>query len=109
MTAIYFLYNVLFDAVRIYLYLVHVVPCYIALFAVFCRWLWTRKRGPRWVPAAATAGFLRAQLAGTAYTIVRRAYAKDFVPVAAYLKQHVKPGELVVGSAELAFALGFDG
>ena len=109
MTAIYFFYNVLFDAVRIYLYLVHVVPCYIALFAVFCRWLWMQKGTPRWLTAAATAAFLAAQLAGTGYTIVRRAYTRDFVPVATYLKQHARPGELVVGSAELAFALGFDG
>jgi 4-amino-4-deoxy-L-arabinose transferase-like glycosyltransferase len=108
-TGIYFTYGVLFDGLKPFVYLLHIVPYYIALFGVLVTWLWSTRKLPRAVPAAIVAALVLVQISGTAYTVLRNSYHNDFLPAANFLRQNMTAGQWAIGTAEFAFPLGFDG
>jgi hypothetical protein len=97
------------DSESHYFYLVHFVLWLIAFTAIGAVWYWDRRSVPRWALAAVLALVLVVQLATVARRVSQRAYSTIYLPATDYLKQHAKPQDVVMGSAELAFELGFDG
>jgi hypothetical protein len=90
-------------------YLVHYVLWLIAFTAIGMMWYWDRRSVPRWALAAVLALVLVVQFATIGRRVSQRAYATIYLPVTDYLKQHANSEDIVMGSAELAFELGFDG
>ena len=97
------------DSEAHYFYLVHFVVWLIAFTAIVAVWSWDRRSVPRWALAAMLALVLVVQFATIARRVSQRAYSTLSLPATAYLKQHATPQDIVMGSAELAFELGFDG
>jgi hypothetical protein len=90
-------------------YLVHFVLWAIGLTAIAAVWYWDRRSLPRWTLAAALALVVLVQFATIGRRVQQRAYSANYLATTDYLKQHAGPHDLVMGSAELAFELGFGG
>src|SRR5262249_33716907 len=86
----------------------HIVPFYTALVAVWFDWIWVEKPRWRWMVAAACVLFAGLQISGVAYRIFQNSYAKNFLPAVRYVQSHWRPTDLVMGSAELGFGVGFE-
>jgi hypothetical protein len=92
-----------------YFYLVHFVLWLVAFTAISAVWYWERRSVPRWALAALLVLVLAVQFATIARRVSQRAYSTIYLATTDYLKQHAKPRDVVMGSSELAFELGFDG
>ena len=90
-------------------YLVHFVFWLIAFTAISAVWCWDRRSVPRWALAALLVLVLAVQFATIGRRVSQRAYSTIYLTTTDYLKLHAKPQDIVMGSAELAFELGFDG
>jgi Dolichyl-phosphate-mannose-protein mannosyltransferase len=107
LTAIYFGLMSLFHSVNSHDYLIHIVPMYAALLAIWLDWSWAAGRIPRTMLTAAAGGLVLLQVGGTVQRAILNPYQKMYMPVVDYLQQHASPDTLVMGSAELGFELGF--
>jgi hypothetical protein len=75
-------------------------------------WIWTSWREqtlPRWALAGIAAALVAVQLSTTLWHIRQDLYRNDYLASTNYLRPRLHPGDVVFGSAELAFELGFDG
>ena len=95
------------DSESHYFYLVHFVLWLIAFTAITIVWYWDRRSVPRWALVAVLALVVLVQLATIGRRLSQRAYSTVYLPTTDYLKQHAKSQDVVMGSAELAFELGF--
>lgn len=95
------------DAESHYFYLIHFVLWLIAFTAITIVWYWDRRSVPRWTLAAVLALVVLVQLATTARRVSQRAYSTMYLATTDYLKQHATPRTIIMGSAELAFELGY--
>ena len=108
LTGINFLLLTLFDGQKLAWYLVHTIPLFAALLAIFVHWLWTSTRVPRWAIALPLVLFAMLQIGGAAQRIRQREYQNTYAPAVSFLKANAPPSAMVMGSTELAFALGFE-
>jgi uncharacterized membrane protein len=108
LTLLFLLHQWLFEAVKLYFYVIHLTPLYMALFAIALRW-WYREH-VRWraVAMAGAALLVSVHVAGTAFTVRRASYHNTFLPVVESVRANAGPQDLVMASAEMAFGLGFD-
>lgn len=90
-------------------YLVHIMAPVIVLAGLVMEWLLRTKRAPVWAMAVVGLAVVMVQLSTTVSRIRQDAYDTQFLDETKYLKQHSSPGDLIMGSAELGFELGFDG
>jgi 4-amino-4-deoxy-L-arabinose transferase-like glycosyltransferase len=90
-------------------YLVFIIPYYTALLAVASAWFWRKYVGSRAFVVALLVPFLVVQLGILSFRIVHNDYRGRYLKAVDFLKQDAKPGDLIMGSGELAFELGFDG
>jgi predicted membrane channel-forming protein YqfA (hemolysin III family) len=90
-----------------YFYLVHFVLWLIALTAIAIVWYWDRRLVPRWALAAVVALVVLVQFATIGRRVSQRAYATIYLPVTGYLQAHAQGKGIIMGSAELAFELGY--
>lgn len=90
-------------------YLVFIIPYYSALLAVASAWFWRKYVSSRAVVAALLIPFLVVQLGVVGFRIVHNDYRGRYLKAVDFLKRNAKPGDLIIGSGELAFELGFDG
>jgi hypothetical protein len=88
-------------------YLIHFVVWMISLTAVAGVWWWDRRSVPRSLLVACLVVVVMVQAATTGRRVTQRAYATAYLPVTAYLKAHAPGNGVVMGSAELAFELGY--
>jgi len=88
-------------------YLVHFVAWMISLTAVAGAWWWERRSIPRPVLVAAMLLIVLVQAATIGRRISQRALLRDYFPVTSYLSGQAKDKGLIMGSAELAFRVGF--
>ena len=84
-------------------YLVHVVPLYSVLVAI---WIWHFRRH-RLLMTGVVAALLAVQLAGTVYAIRKDSYRNDYLPAIGFLATHPTPDRRIFGVSELGFGLGF--
>ena len=102
------LFLLLFEGAKVSQYLVHVIPWFSFALAVAAADYWTERRGPRIVPVTVVGLALFLSLVRIAVPAMRDNYHRHFLPAAQYLRQNAAPSDLIMGSAELAFYLGFD-
>jgi 4-amino-4-deoxy-L-arabinose transferase-like glycosyltransferase len=107
-TGIYVVFLTFFEARKSPLYLIHIVPLFAGLLSAWLWWCWHNIPRRRWLIVSGAGVFLMVQIGGAGYVIVRNTYGKNYMPVVNFLKHNASPDGLVMGSAELAFALGFD-
>ena len=89
-------------------YLVHFVIFMAAIFAVWFSWSWDRQAIPRWALGILLMVVVAVQVATSGRRVTQNAYRNTYLATTQFLKQHAAPSQLIIGSAELAFQLGFD-
>jgi 4-amino-4-deoxy-L-arabinose transferase-like glycosyltransferase len=104
-----FLLLTYFENLKWYVYLIHVIPVYAAVLALFLVWLWRDRRVPRAVPVLAAAGFLLFNVGSIAYRVRIDSYKNAYLPAARFLLHAARPGELIMGSSQFAHAFHFNG
>lgn len=104
--AMYFVVLTIWDGQKLTWYLIHIIPIYTALLAVFVLWCWDRRIVPRWLLALGMFAVLSVQLGGVLLRARLDAYHKSFIPASEFLKQNARRDQLIMGSAELGFGLG---
>jgi len=89
-------------------YLVHLA--WLLAAAAAASFQWHTQRRPAWRPVGlgVLAGLILLQAGYAAALIAQRRYTSIYQPVIAVLQRDMQPGQLVMGSAELGFGLGFD-
>jgi 4-amino-4-deoxy-L-arabinose transferase-like glycosyltransferase len=90
-------------------YLIFIIPCYTALLAVVSAWVWRTYLSFRVVVVALLTPFLAVQLGVVGFRIVHNDYRGRYLKAVQFLKNNAKPDNLIMGSGELGFELGFDG
>jgi len=91
-------------------YLVHFVMPMAAITAVWLSSGWDAQgRASRWALAGILTAAFAVQLAVTGSRVAQDPYRRNYLAATQFLKQHAGAGDLIFGSAELAFQLGFDG
>lgn len=106
--ALYFLSLTLLDGHKRYYYLVYIIPMYAAIFAVGVRWCWQRRFVPAWMLVLSVCGFVSLNVGATINTIVSNGGQRHYMAVVNYLRHHSNEKTVIIGSAELAFKLGFN-
>ena len=91
-----------------WIYLVFVLPAFSAALAITVTWLWHKGPVARAVTALAVAAILTLNVAVNAFRIVHNEKRYRYAKVINYLTTNVRSDELIMGSGELAFGLGFD-
>ena len=90
-------------------YLVFIIPYYTALLAIVSAWFWRKYVSLRVAVVALLASFLAVQLGVVSFRIVHNDYHGRYLKAVEFLKHNAKPTDLIMGSGELGFELGFDG
>ena len=108
LTLLFFLILAIFDGQKLSFYLIHIIPLYTALLAVWIRWCWTSRTFPRWVPVLILAGFISLQAGGILYRARLDAYHNSYLPAVNFIRENFDDNTRVMGSAVLGFGIGFD-
>ncbi len=105
--AVYFVGMCIFNQ-KLTFYLVHIVPMYLALTAVWLVWL--GGRGDVWVRAiaAAVVVLIGLELGGISLRSRRRSYVESHRQVLAYIERRSTADSLITAHGGFAFAAGFD-
>lgn len=107
LTALYFVLLTVLDGQKETPYLMHVIPLYVALLAVWINWCWTHRTIPASLIAASLAVLMSIQVGGMIFRMRQDTYHKLFVPAISFLKQHSSDTTTINGSPSLGFGLGF--
>jgi hypothetical protein len=86
-------------------YLIHVIPVYTAILALWISWCWQNRFVPKALIVIALLGFLGLQLGGVLLRIRIDNYHRSYLPAVDFLKSNARNGELIMGSSELGFGL----
>jgi 4-amino-4-deoxy-L-arabinose transferase-like glycosyltransferase len=106
-TAVYFVVMSLIDGQKQTPYLIHIVPFYSALLAIFINWLWERRIVPVPVLLAGICFFLALQTGGMALRIKQNTYGNFYQPTVNYLKQNAAEKDVIMASSDFGFGLTF--
>ena len=106
-TSIYFVGLTIMDSQKNYYYLVHIVPFYLTMFALFVSWCWARPKLAGKAVAVALSALGLVEIAGLSYRISRNNYRNSFQPAAAVLQQNATADSLIAANPGVAFGLGF--
>src|SRR5271169_202308 len=90
-------------------YLIFILPYYTALLAIIAGWLWPQSFSCRVAVIALLGITTILHLAIIGGRIAHDDYRTRYLEATNFIKQSAKPGDLVMGSGELAFELGFEG
>ena len=90
-------------------YLVYTLPAFSAALALCIVALLQTRSVWSYAALIAIAGIVTLNLSTTLFRIVHNDYRNRFDAAVAFLKNNAGPNDLVMGSGELAFGLGFDG
>lgn len=105
--AVYFCVMSVFNQKLSY-YLIHILPFYIALLAVWCAHVWSAHRRTRGFVAAGLLLLVALETGGILLKARERSYMADQRAMIRYVRSHSLPSESIVGSAALIYGLNFD-
>lgn len=103
-----FLLLAFLDSNRWYIYTIHVVPVYAACAALFADRLRRRGGAARALAIAAAVGFALFAAASVAYRARLDVHGRAFEPTVAFLRERLRPGDLVMAGGEFGVGLGFE-
>lgn len=104
---IYFLFYTFLEGTKAAYYFIYLVYPYTGAVALFVRWCWRNSARMRPLLAVGLAGMFIIQAGGVAYRIRRDPYHREYLPAVDFLRAHAQPGDLIMGSHELGFTIGF--
>ncbi|HEX8638923.1 MAG TPA: hypothetical protein VF692_12720 [Pyrinomonadaceae bacterium] len=107
MTAIYFVVMSLIDGQKETPYLIHIVPFYSTLLAIFVDWLRENEIIPKPILFASVCLFLALQTGGMALRVRQNTYGNFYEPAVAFLKQNAGEKDLIMAGSDFGFGLGF--
>ncbi len=107
LAAIYFVILTIYDGQKLAWYLVHTIPIFAAILAAYVDWCWTESRVPGWAIATGVCCLMLLQVGGVVQRMRVNTYQESYVPAVNFLKANAREGALIMGSAELGFALRF--
>jgi Dolichyl-phosphate-mannose-protein mannosyltransferase len=103
---IWFIYLGIFDGQKAYYYLVHFIPMYAALLAVFLSWLLSKQLNSKAVLLPLVL-VVAVQLVGVAYKIRLNSYKNIYKPAVEYLQHNAHDSRLINANIAFLFGLGF--
>jgi 4-amino-4-deoxy-L-arabinose transferase-like glycosyltransferase len=106
LAAMFFTTLAIWDGQKETWYLIHVIPAYTAILAVWITWCWNKRFAPKWLLVAAVVGFVGLQLGGVLQRIRLDNYHRSYLPAVDFLRSKGNNGQLIMGSSELGFGLG---
>lgn len=106
---LFFIILTILDGQKLSYYLLNIIPLYTVFLSVFLVTLWNNSSFQKLLVGTALIGITLLQTAGLAYRMYLNGYGKQFSPAAQYLKDNTNENQLIIASAEMAFAFGFDG
>jgi Dolichyl-phosphate-mannose-protein mannosyltransferase len=104
---IYFLFYTFLEGTKAAYYFIYLVYPYTAALVVFVRWCWQNSLRTRPLVALGLAGMFVIQVGGVVYRIRRDPYHREYLPAVDFLRAKAQPGDLIMGSQELGFTIGF--
>lgn len=107
LTAIYFVAQALIDGQKQTPYLIHIVPFYCALLAIWLESAWQKRYVLRLLLVSAVAALMILQIGGLALRIRQNTYAKLYLPAIEFLQKNTGGNEMIMGSPTLGFELRF--
>jgi hypothetical protein len=107
MTLIYFVGLTLIDSQKNYYYLIHIVPFYLTMCALFIGWCWSRPALFGKALALTLSAIGLVEIAGLVYRIKRDNYRNSYQPAMTFLKQKTTPQSTITSGPGVAFGLGF--
>jgi hypothetical protein len=107
MTVIYFLGLTFIDSQKNYYYLIHIVPFYLTMCALFIAWCWSRPALFGKAVALTLSAIGLVEIGGLAYRIKRDNYRNSYQPAMAFLKQKTTSQSSITSGPGVAFGLGF--
>lgn len=105
LTAIYFFTMAFLDGQKLAVYLIYIVPFYLALFGIWFCHLWEKGWIPRPLLALGLTGFLFIGIGGIALRCRQNTYGNFYAPAINYINQNAVANDLVMGGPEARFAL----
>jgi 4-amino-4-deoxy-L-arabinose transferase-like glycosyltransferase len=108
LVAIYFSVMSIIIGNKAHSYLVNIIPLYTSALAIWIDWRWRDYFRSYLVTLSIVACFMFLQIGSLIYFIYKNNYNYLYLPAARILEQHSRQNQLIVGSAELAFYIGFD-
>lgn len=93
----------------VWYYLIYILPVFSAAMAACVIYLWHRGSVGRFAAVTAVAATVVLNTGVIGARIAHNEYKHRYLQAVSYLKANTSPDALIVGSAELAFELGFDG
>jgi len=88
-------------------YVIYLIYPYTAATTLFARWCWRSYGWTRVLVATGLAGMFVIQIGGSVYRIRRDAWHKEYLPAAKAMEARAKPGDLIMGSHDLGFTIGY--
>jgi 4-amino-4-deoxy-L-arabinose transferase-like glycosyltransferase len=107
MTAIYFVVMSLMDGQKETPYLIHIVPFYSTLLAIFVNYLREYELVPKPILLTSVCLFLALQTGGMALRVRQNTYGNFYQPTVNYLKQNAGEKDLIMASSDFGFGLEF--
>jgi hypothetical protein len=89
-------------------YLIHILPLYIALLAVWINWIWTSAIRLRRVVVMAVAALMTIEVSGSLAKALTRSYQVPQRAAVAFIRSHARPDDRICGSAALIYEMDFD-
>lgn len=105
--AIYFVLLTVLDGQKETPYLMHIIPLYAAMLAIWIKWCWTKRTVPAPVIIMGLALIIFIQVGGMSFRMKQDTYHKLYAPAISFLQQNTSPTATINGSPSLGFGLGF--
>jgi Dolichyl-phosphate-mannose-protein mannosyltransferase len=105
--SIYFVYLAISDGQKAYYYIIHFIPMYDALLAIFLCWLLLNRKVNSVAILLPLALILALESSGLAYRIRLDSYKNIYRPAVRYLKQNARGSQLINANISFLFGLNF--
>ncbi|MGI8669914.1 MAG: hypothetical protein ACR2J3_08750 [Aridibacter sp.] len=109
LVGIYFAGLTILDGQKETYYLIHIIPLYVACFAIWLNWAWNNYSNSlmRLGLIGGVFIFIMLQIGGIGLRIKQNTYGRLYKPTIAYLKENSTEKDLIMGKSDLGFELGF--
>jgi len=105
--AIYIVFYTFLEGTKAAYYFIYLIYPFTAAVVVFSRWCWRNAVRTRPFVALALAGMLAISVGGLVHRIRRDQYHREYLPAVDFLRARAGADELIAGSHELGFTIGF--
>jgi hypothetical protein len=103
--AIYILSLAVIDGQKLAVYLIYIIPFYLATLGIWAFSLWENRLIPRPLVAFGIVGFLLLGIGGIGFRNRQDTYHNFYLPAINYINRNANETDLIIGSQEARFAL----